>query len=37
MCLYETNTTVRVVRGIPESVPKISGIIKPVVISGINS
>jgi hypothetical protein len=40
MCFYEADTTVRVVRKYPNPkfwVPKILGIVKPVVISGIES
>jgi hypothetical protein len=40
MCLYEVDTTVRVVREYPNpkfQVPEFSGIVKPVVISGIDS
>jgi hypothetical protein len=40
MCFYEANTTARVVREYPNPkfrVPEFSGIVKLVVISGINS
>jgi hypothetical protein len=40
MCFYEANTIVRVVWEYPNlkfRVPEFSGIVKPVVISGINS
>jgi hypothetical protein len=42
MCFYEADTTIRVVREYPNlntkfRVPEFSGIVKPVVISGIDS
>jgi hypothetical protein len=40
MCFYEANTTIRVVQEYPNSkfrVPEFLGIIKPVVVSGIDS